>query len=234
MTDPTRPPASAMPFVGGLVLLVATGFVDAYTFLAHGHVFAEAQTGNLVLAGVGLVDSSIVPFWRPLVTFASFLVGVAVAWMLGRSTVARAPQLATLGFEVVVLTVVGFLPSSFPDAVVTCAIAFAAGLQIAAFNRIGAARFTTVVMTSNSLAAVDASLRALASRTATDARAASRLLAALTAFVTGAVVGALLTDAVGGRAAWFAAGLFLVAGVAYLARQPGPERPVSSRRPFGG
>src|SRR4051794_27975539 len=30
----------------GSVLMVATGFVDAYTFLQHGHVFAQAMTGN--------------------------------------------------------------------------------------------------------------------------------------------------------------------------------------------
>lgn len=234
MTEPPPLPVSAMPFVGGLVLLAATGFVDAYTFLAHGHVFAEAQTGNLVLIGVGAVDPSIVPFWRPLVTFASFVAGVSAAWVLGRAATARAPQVVTLAFEVVVLTVVGFLPGSFPNAVVAATIAFAAGLQIAAFNRIGAAKFTTVVMTSNSSATVNASLQALVTRARGDVTLAVRLVAALAAFLAGALIGALLTEAVGGRAAWFAARLFVVAGVAYLARLPGAERRVGSRRPIGG
>ena len=39
---------------------VANGFVDAYTFLAHGGVFANAQTANVVLFGVGLARRDVV------------------------------------------------------------------------------------------------------------------------------------------------------------------------------
>ncbi len=229
---------AALPLPAGLVLLVATGFVDAHTFLAHGHVFAEAMTGNLVLAGIGLVDDSVVASWRPLTSFGLFVVGVAVVWLLERSGRSRVPQVATLGVEVVVLGVAGFLPDAFPDAVVAGAISFAAGLQIAAFDRIGPARFTTVVMTSNSLHAVRAALQALRSRSGRDVRAALRLISGIAAFVVGVVGGALLTEAVGGRAAWVAAGLFLLAGALFVAREPAGrtpgDRPVGSAGPFDG
>src|SRR5690242_13939491 len=48
----------------GSVLMLATGFVDAYTFLQHGHVFAQAMTGNLVLVAIGAFEPSVVEFWR--------------------------------------------------------------------------------------------------------------------------------------------------------------------------
>lgn len=227
--DLPAPPASALPLVGGLVLLVGTGFVDAYTFLAHGHVFAEAMTGNIVLAGIGVVDPAVVPFWRPLLSFAAFVVGVTAAWLLTRTSASRAPQVATLAALVVVLTVAGFLPASVPDTAVAGPISFAAGLQIASFDQIGRARLTTIVMTSNSRVAVQATLQALSSRTSPDVRAAGRLLAALAAFVVGVAVGALVTEAVGGRAAWAAAGLFVVAGVVYVTR-PVPGNPVQTVR----
>ena len=67
----------------------------------------------------------------------------------------RAPQVATLAFEIGVLGVVGFLPTSVPQVIVVTAIAFASGLQIAAFRRLGLAKFTTTVMTSNSLHTVE-------------------------------------------------------------------------------
>ena len=38
----------------GILLAAAGGFLDAYTFLCRGHVFANAQTGNIVLFGVSL------------------------------------------------------------------------------------------------------------------------------------------------------------------------------------
>ena len=45
-----------------------------------------------------------------------------------------APQLATLGLLVGVLVVVGFFPAGTLSVVVTAVIAFAAGMQIAAFR----------------------------------------------------------------------------------------------------
>jgi uncharacterized membrane protein YoaK (UPF0700 family) len=34
------------------LLAIAGGFLDAFTYIAHGGVFANAQTGNVVLLGV--------------------------------------------------------------------------------------------------------------------------------------------------------------------------------------
>jgi len=59
--------AARLSLATGSVLMLATGFVDAYTFLQHGHVFAQAMTGNLVLIAIGAFEPSIVAFWRPLV-----------------------------------------------------------------------------------------------------------------------------------------------------------------------
>jgi len=217
-----RPPAATtsfdVPLVAGLVLLVATGFVDSYTFLAHGHVFAEAMTGNLVLIGIGAVEPDIVAFWRPLAAYGAFVAGVALLWWIGRRrrSVTRAPQIATLTFEIVVLGVVGFLPTSVPQVIVVTAIAFASGLQIAAFRRLGLAKFTTTVMTSNSLHTVDAALTALASGTREDRGAAAQLAGGLAAFMVGVFGGALLTRELDTRASWIAAGVFLVAGALWL------------------
>ena len=40
----------------GAMLAVVGGFLDAYTYLARGQVFANAQTGNIVLLGVHLSE----------------------------------------------------------------------------------------------------------------------------------------------------------------------------------
>jgi len=207
-----------VPIVAGLVLLVATGFVDSYTFLAHGHVFAEAMTGNLVLIGIGVVQPEIVEFWRPLAAFAAFVAGVALLWAISARSRpgTRAPQVATLTFEVAVLVLVGFVPSSVPQVAIVAAIAFASGLQIAAFQRLGLAKFTTTVMTSNSLHAVNAALTAWASGSRQDRVVAGHLAAGLAAFVVGVFAGALLTNALDTHASWVAAGLFAISGLVWL------------------
>ena len=206
----------------GSVLMVATGFVDAYTFLQHGHVFAQAMTGNLVLIAIGAFDPTIVAFWRPLVSYAAFVLGVVVLWGWSRREASRrfpAPQLATLGLQAAVLLVVGFLSGGATSVVVTAAISFAAGMQIAAFRDVGRAAFTTTVMTTNSMKTVNAALNALTSADPEDRAIARAFGAALAGFVAGAFLGAFLSTHLGNRAAWVDAALFAVAGVLYALEQ---------------
>ena len=40
----------------GIILALSGGFMDAYSYLARGHVFANAQTGNMLLFGVNLAS----------------------------------------------------------------------------------------------------------------------------------------------------------------------------------
>ena len=169
----------------GSVLMLATGFVDAYTFLQHGHVFAQAMTGNLVLIAIGAFDPTIVAFWRPLVQYVAFVIGVAVLWGWTRRRGTPAPQLATLALQVVVLVVVGFLPAGGLSVVITAAIAFVAGMQIAAFRDVGRAAFTTTVMTTNSMKTVNAALTALTSADPEDRAVARAYGTALVGFVGG-------------------------------------------------
>lgn len=43
----------------GICLALAGGFLDAYTYLLRGGVFANAQTGNIVLFGIHLAKQEI-------------------------------------------------------------------------------------------------------------------------------------------------------------------------------
>lgn len=202
----------------GSVLMLATGFVDAYTFLQHGHVFAQAMTGNLVLIAIGAFDPSIVAFWRPLVSYLAFVLGVVAVWAWSRGQAPRrpGPQLATLGLQVVVLTVVGFLTGGALSVVITAFISFASGMQIAAFRDVGRASFTTTVMTTNSMKTVNAALTAVTSADPEGRVVARAYGMALAGFVAGAFLGAFLSTRLGDRAAWIDAALFAVAGVLYV------------------
>jgi uncharacterized membrane protein YoaK (UPF0700 family) len=204
----------------GSVLMLATGFVDAYTFLQHGHVFAQAMTGNLVLIAIGAFDPGIVAFWRPLVSYVAFVLGVVAVWAWSRGQAPRrrlpGPQLATLGLQVVVLAVVGFLTGGALSVVITACISFASGMQIAAFRDVGRASFTTTVMTTNSMKTVNAALTAVSSADHEGRVVARAYGMALAGFVAGAFLGAFLSTRLGDRAAWIDAALFAVAGVLYV------------------
>ena len=42
----------------GIVLAMAGGFMDAYSYLCRGQVFANAQTGNMLLMGINLAEQN--------------------------------------------------------------------------------------------------------------------------------------------------------------------------------
>ncbi|MBA8794544.1 uncharacterized membrane protein YoaK (UPF0700 family) [Friedmanniella endophytica] len=218
-TRAARPaaPDPALTLTAGALLMLATGAVDAYVFLQHGHVFAEAMTGNLVLIAIGAVAPEVIAFWLPLVTYLAFAAGVAAAWVLSRSATEvtrtrreRTLQLLTLLLQVAVLTAVGFLPPTFPQPAVTCTVAFVSGMQIAGFRQVGDSAFTTTVMTSNSVRMINATLAALTGREAGRWRVPRSLLVPFAGFVAGVFVGAFSSAGLGDRAAWVCAALMLL------------------------
>ena len=66
----------------GSLLAGVGGFLDAYTFVGYGGVFANAQTGNIVLLGVDCQAGH----WREatlhIPPVAAFMLGVAFAQAL--------------------------------------------------------------------------------------------------------------------------------------------------------
>ena len=43
-------------YIVGVLLAIAGGFLDVYTYISRGGVFANAQTGNIVLLGICAAD----------------------------------------------------------------------------------------------------------------------------------------------------------------------------------
>lgn len=40
----------------GVILAIAGGFMDAYSYMCRGKVFANAQTGNILLLGINISE----------------------------------------------------------------------------------------------------------------------------------------------------------------------------------
>src|SRR3984885_11036617 len=97
----------------GLLLAGAGGFLDAYTFVGRGGVFANAQTGNIVLLGVGAGERHWLAGLVRVPAILAFLLGIALAEMLARPAgrrIVRRPARFVLVAEIVVLVIVGALP----------------------------------------------------------------------------------------------------------------------------
>jgi len=62
-----------------LLLTLVGGFFDAYTFVNCGGIFANAQTGNLIFVGIGLINGDLYEVRHYLIPVLSFIVGVLVS-----------------------------------------------------------------------------------------------------------------------------------------------------------
>jgi uncharacterized membrane protein YoaK (UPF0700 family) len=138
--------------VTALLLAGAGGFLDAYTFVGRGGVFANAQTGNIVLLAVAAGERHWPAALLHVPPILAFMLGVALAETLARPTgrrIVRRPARFVLVAEIVVLVIVGALPPQVPDQVVTAAIAFTSALRVSTFRSLQGIDYSTTLTTSN-------------------------------------------------------------------------------------
>ena len=58
----------------GMILAISGGMMDAYSYIQRGEVFANAQTGNMLLFGVNLSEGN---FYRAFSYFCPIILFVA-------------------------------------------------------------------------------------------------------------------------------------------------------------
>jgi uncharacterized membrane protein YoaK (UPF0700 family) len=198
----------------GVLLAVVGGFLDAYTFMTRDGVFANAQTANVVLFGIDLVQGD----WRPALGYVpplvAFTLGVFTAEAVSRPAVARIvrrPVRAVLVIEIMVLAIVGFVPTSVPNPVVTIAISFVAALQVTTFRVLVDQAFSTTMTTGNLRSLSQAAFHRIADGDRAAGVRALNFGFVIAGFLCGAILGSQMVRVLDTGAAWVAAGMLVVA-----------------------
>ena len=211
MSTTVRPPAHETLLIGVLLSLVG-GFLDAYTYVLKGGVFANAQTGNVVLLAIALLDDHAPAVLKYLFPLSAFVAGIAVAETLRTSRTlgsGRGWVVVVLTLEGLWLTAAGAFGAALSDAVVNCGVSFVAGLQVTSFKKLGTSPYATTMITGNLRSAVELLGQAWRSRDPAALRHALKYVVVIAGFAGGAALGAAAC-ALWGTEAAFAA----VAGIA--------------------
>ena len=101
-----------------LLLAFSGGFQDAYTYIGRGHVFANAQTGNIVLMSTNLLSgefSVVLHYLFPVLAFAGGIFFADFLRMFHQGRVTSHWRQTVLLWEIIILFVVAFLPGSLND-----------------------------------------------------------------------------------------------------------------------
>ena len=138
-------------FITALFLSVSGGLQDVYTYLFRGKVFANAQTGNIVLMSVHAFAGEWGEALRYLVPLCAFALGIFAAefirlklremqWLHWR-------QLVVL-FEILLLFVVGFLPQEL-NLLANSIVSFSCAMQVQAFRKVNGYAFASTMCIGN-------------------------------------------------------------------------------------
>jgi uncharacterized membrane protein YoaK (UPF0700 family) len=223
------PPAAERALSVALLLTASGGFLDAFTFVGHGHVFANAMTGNVVFLAVFIASAQRRSALRPVPSILAFLLGVFLAQLVrrpkSRMPLLR-PALACLSLEIFVLMIVSLLPRSFPDMILVPAIALVAAMQNSSFTHLESWVYNSVMTTGNLRRFAESLFNGTMLGRNMDALRQARVFGVIClCFFAGAAVGAFATARFHNSALWCPIAVLCVA--LYLCR----ERSTADRQP---
>ena len=204
---------------------LAGGAMDAWVYLAHGHVFANAQSGNVALMGIALADGDVARAATHLPSLLAFVAGALASRQSGRLLKRGGvnSRNVRLGLACLMMIALALLADRMPDPAVTACVGLIAGVQMTSLSHIGSWTLNTGMMTGNLLAGVSALTKALAGA-AEEWPHAVAMLVLCVAFAAGAVGGAWLTPRFGEETLLAVAALIAAAIAASpLALDPIPE-----------
>ena len=154
--NPNRQMSSSLAV--GILLALAGGFMDAYSYMARGKVFANAQTGNILLFAVAISEGRPADSLRYLLPVVSFALGIALAAAVrtrfGHMSRLHWRQLALTG-EILILLAVSFFPAG-QHLIANSLTSLACGIQVQAFRKIEGNGIATTMCIGNLRAGVQA------------------------------------------------------------------------------
>lgn len=195
------------------LLTVSGGFQDAYTYFCRGHVFANAQTGNIVLLGQSLFSGSLSQAGRYLLPLLAFALGVAAAeYVRTRPNRRLGWQQQVLLWEIALLAAVGFLPPSM-DLAANALVSFSCAMQVQAFRRVEGFAFASTMCIGNLRGGTDALCAFLRTRDRQERKKAGLYFTVILLFALGAGAGSLILTPLGLRAIWLSCALLALSFV---------------------
>ena len=135
----------------GVCLSLVGGFLDAYSYLLKGKVFANAQTGNLVLLCISAANCELHKSLKYIIPIVTFALGIFISEFLKdvRYIKNYTRMTVVLLFEVVVLAAIGLTGTYFQHDFVNSIISFIAALQVANFDKVDGNPIATTMITGN-------------------------------------------------------------------------------------
>ena len=120
------------------LLMLNSGIMGAYTYVVRGGVFCNAQTANFLMLGISLGEGNFKHALFYFIPISAYVLGAIASEIL--PTPIKHYGLFRwdtwlVGFEALILFIIGFIPTTVPDPVVQVAVNFIASMQYNTFRQ---------------------------------------------------------------------------------------------------
>lgn len=207
-----KPKQMSESMILGVVLTLAGGFQDAYSYNCRGQVFANAQTGNIVLLGQNIASGNFQNALHYLFPLLAFLAGVYLSeWVreLCKSFQKLHWRQIVLAFEIVMLAIAGLLPQSL-NVVSNVLMSFACAMQVDSFRKFRGIPCATTMCIGNMRSGMESLVVYFHLHDRKILYKALHYFGVILLFAIGAGVGAHCVAVFGNKTIWFSCALLLV------------------------
>lgn len=182
------------------VLSMVGGFLDIYTYLYRGGVFANAVTGNIVLLGLNLAVTNWGACGRYLLAIFFYALGVFASGVV-QHRLADSRRVVwhqvVLALEMLCLVAAAFIPYGELDFIVNGLISFVCAMQAQSFRLVHGLPFASTMCTGNLRSGTHALFNHLVKKEDGELGKAFHYYLVILCFIAGAVGGTLLLKELG-------------------------------------
>jgi len=199
----------------GIILAIVGGFLDAYTFTCRGGVFANAETGNIVLTGLALTQHNYIKAFSAFLPILAFILGALLSLYIDHHSITISKlysKQAILLLEAIVLFVIGFIPTTVHNILVTTTISFVSSVQISSFRKLVGAPYSTTMCTGNLRSSCESFYIYIAKKDHVSGKKCIRYITIILFFTLGAILGGLSTEYADYKSIWLCS-LFLILAI---------------------
>lgn len=199
-------------FLTAIFIVLSGGFQDAYTYMCRGEVFANAQTGNIVLMAANLFQGELSKCLRYLVPIISFMVGTYVAehihFFYKYKEKIHWRQIIIL-VEVLLLFYVGFIPQKY-NLMANAIVSFVCAMQVQTFHKVKGHVYASTMCIGNMRSAIVSLFAFFRYKNKEIGEKAFIYFSVIGVFAMGAGIGSIITKHIGEKAIWVSCALLAI------------------------
>ena len=207
-------------FLLSAIISLSGGFQDAYTYNIRGNVFANAQTGNIVLMSQHFMMGDWLKALHYLMPIVAFAIGVIISEQFGyfcKSSEKLHWRQMILLIEIIVLAAVAFIPDNF-NMLANALVSMSCAMQVQTFRKVNGYPYASTMCIGNLRSGTDNLSNFIRNRKAEALDKALHYYGIILIFAIGAGIGGVVSNILGIRSILGSSAILLVAFVMMFKR----------------